>query len=73
MAKALLGHMSGVDTRSSREAQLRRRIADLEAALTRLARDNDALSAALRERDLLLDAADLAPATPERLLEPALH
>lgn len=73
MAKALLGHLGGPDPRLSREALLmRRRIADLEALVTRLQRDNDDLAAALRERDLVLDAG-LAPESPERLLEPALH
>jgi len=72
MAKALLGHMGRTDPRLSRESLLlRRRIADLEAVVARLQRDNDDLSVALRERDLL--DAHPAPESPERLLEPALH
>jgi len=77
MAKALLGHMGGhmgaTDPRQSREALLmRRRIADLEALVSRLQRANDDLEAELRERDLLVPT-ELAPASPERLLEPVLH
>ena len=71
MAKALLGHMGGTDPRLARDAVLlRRRVADLEALVTRLQRDNDELSAALREHLL---AQELAPESPEQLLEPALH
>jgi len=73
MAKALLGYLGGTDPRHARDAALlRRRVADLEALVAQLQRDNDELGTALRERELLLDR-DLAPESPERLLEPALH
>jgi hypothetical protein len=73
MAKALLGHMDGTDPRLARDVVLlRRRVADLEALVARLQRDNDELSAALREHELMLGR-QLAPESPERLLEPALH
>ena len=68
MAKALVGHIGGHDPRLAREALLlRRRVADLEAEITRLQDRNDSLTTALREHEL---AAELST---ERLLEPALH
>lgn len=73
MAKALLGHLGGTDPRLARDSLLlRRRVADLEALVARLQRDNDALAASLRERDLMLGP-ELAPESPEGLLEPALR
>ena len=73
MAKALLGHMGGTDPRLARDAVLlRRRVADLETLVARLQRDNDELAAALHEQDMML-APDLAPESPERLFEPAMH
>ncbi len=68
MAKALVGHISTRDTHLLREVVgLRRRVADLEAEILRLQSRNDALSTALRERELVdeLGAA--------RVLEPALR
>jgi len=74
MAKALLGHMGGTDPRQTRDALLlRRRVADLEALVARLQRENDELAASVREREALLLHADRAPETPEQLLEPALR
>ena len=74
MAKALLGHMGGTDPRLTRDALLlRRRVADLEAMVARLQRENDELSATMRERDALLLHDERAPESPEQLLEPALH
>ncbi len=47
MAKALIGHLPATDPRQARElARLRRRVADLESLVTRLAGENDALVAA---------------------------
>ncbi len=55
MAKALIGYLPTSDPRQTREmAQLRRRVADLEAQVARLSGENDALVAAylaLRPRD----------------------
>jgi len=68
MAKALVGYISTRDTHLLREVVgLRRRVADLEAEILRLQTRNDALSTALRERELVdeLGAA--------RVLEPALR
>ncbi|MBA2739404.1 MAG: hypothetical protein H0U47_07060 [Nocardioidaceae bacterium] len=68
MAKALVGYISTRDTHLLREVVgLRRRVADLEAEILRLQSRNDALSTALRERELVdeLGAA--------RVLEPALR
>lgn len=74
MAKALLGHMGGTDARMTRDALLlRRRVADLEALVARLQRDNDDLSATVREHQALLLHDERAPESPEQLLEPALH
>ena len=85
MAKALLGYMGGTDPRPARDiALLRRRISDLEGLVARLQRDNDELTAALRERDLMLASplnselstelrSELTPESAEHLLEPALH
>ena len=45
MAKALLGHLGGPDSRLLAEvAVLRRKIRDLEAEVMRLAADNEALA-----------------------------
>ncbi len=68
MAKALVGHISGHDTRLARETLLlRRRVADLEAEIVRLQNHNDALTSALRDREVV----DRLAAEP--VLEPALH
>jgi hypothetical protein len=66
MAKALLGHIAGIDPRVTRETWLlRQRVADLEAEVSRLKAENDALVASYPDGETL---------TPERLvdLEPAL-
>lgn len=47
MAKALIGYLPASDPHQARElAQLRRRVADLEAQVSRLCSENDALVAA---------------------------
>lgn len=47
MAKALIGYLPNSDPRHTRElAELRRRVADLEAQVSRLSAENDALVAA---------------------------
>lgn len=53
MAKALLGYVATPDVHhQAREAQLRRRIADLEAEVIRLKHENDELLAATDLHDL---------------------
>ncbi|GGK69813.1 hypothetical protein Sme01_28330 [Sphaerisporangium melleum] len=50
MAKALLGHVGGLDPRMVSEMRrLQQRIRDLEAELTRLQAQNDALAAQSRD------------------------
>ena len=50
MAKALLGHVGGLDPRMVSEMRrLQQRIRDLEAELTRLQAQNDALAAQKRD------------------------
>lgn len=50
MAKALLGHVGGPDPRMVSEMRrLQQRIRDLEAELTRLQAQNDALAAQTRD------------------------
>ncbi|KAB8177331.1 hypothetical protein ABZ860_26305 [Microbispora sp. NPDC046973] len=54
MAKALLGHVGGPDPRMISEMRrLQQRIRDLEAELTRLQAQNDALSAQTRDEALV--------------------
>ena len=66
MAKALLGYVGGTDPRLLEEARrLRMRVRDLEAQVVRLQDENDSLSAALHDGQLL--ALD-----PENQREPAL-
>jgi len=64
MAKALLGHLGGPDPRMVSEVRrLQQRVTDLEAHLLRLQSENDALSAAVHQGNLLtLDAHDKEPA-----------
>ncbi len=63
MAKALIGFVGGPTSDQVREtAQLRRRIADLEAEVLRLKIENDGLLAAVREH--------IDPVTAGDLLEP---
>lgn len=52
MAKALLGYVATPNVHQAREAQLRRRIADLEAEVIRLKHENDELLAATDLHDL---------------------
>jgi hypothetical protein len=62
MAKALLGHVGGVDPRMLAELRrLQRRVRELEAQVLRLEAENDALAA--RPDDLLtIDVAAKEPA-----------
>ncbi|MFF3668866.1 hypothetical protein [Microtetraspora malaysiensis] len=54
MAKALLGHVGGPDPRMVSEMRrLQQRIRDLEAELTRLQAQNDALAAQSRDEALV--------------------
>lgn len=54
MAKALLGHVGGPDPRMVSEMRrLQQRIRDLEAELTRLQAQNDALEAHTRDEALI--------------------
>ena len=63
MAKALLGHVGGLDPRMVSEMRrLQQRVRDLEAALVRLQDENDALAAEVGEELLV----------PDREREPAL-
>ncbi|MDP9443442.1 MAG: hypothetical protein M3P83_03420 [Actinomycetota bacterium] len=54
MAKALLGYVGGTDPRHLEETRnLRLRVRDLEAQILRLQSENDALTAALRDAQLV--------------------
>jgi Viral A-type inclusion protein repeat len=54
MAKALLGHIGAPDPRMVTEMRrLQRRVHDLESELVRLQAENDALSAAVRNDELI--------------------
>lgn len=60
MAKALYGHIGGPSVDQLREtAQLRRRIADLEAEILRLTTENEGLLKTLSERVDEVTAGDL--------------
>jgi hypothetical protein len=62
MAKALLGHVGGLDPRMVSEMRrLQQRVRDLEAALVRLQDENDALAAEVGE-DLLVAEREREPA-----------
>jgi cell division protein FtsB len=66
MAKALVGYLGGPTPDQVRQtAQLRRRVADLEAEVLRLKVENDGLLAAVREH--------LEPVTAADLLESVSH
>ncbi|HET6637060.1 MAG TPA: hypothetical protein VFH77_18755 [Streptomyces sp.] len=65
MAKALLGHVGGSDPRVLAEMRrLQQRVQDLESELVRIQAENDALSAAARHGDSLLEGIDVSKAEP---------
>lgn len=65
MAKALLGHVGGSDPRVLAEMRrLQQRVQDLESELVRIQSENDALSAAVRHGDSLLEGIDVSKAEP---------
>ena len=66
MAKALLGHVGGLDPRLVAEVTLlRRQVRDLQAEVLRLRAENDALAAdAPREELLTLDVTEVEGSTP---------
>jgi hypothetical protein len=65
MAKALLGHVGGSDPRVLAEMRrLQQRVQDLETQLLRVQAENDALAAATRHRDSVLDSIDMPKAEP---------
>ncbi|MEO8328751.1 MAG: hypothetical protein ABI586_01985 [Candidatus Nanopelagicales bacterium] len=68
MAKALLGHIGGPDTRLLAEvAILRRRVRDLEAEIMRLAAENDSLltvGGQVGDEIIALDARESVSAAP---------
>jgi hypothetical protein len=65
MAKALLGHVGGSDPRVLAEMRrLQQRVQDLESELVRIQAENDALSAAVRRSDPLLEGIDVSKAEP---------
>lgn len=66
MAKALVGHLGGPTVDQVREtAQLRRRVAELQAEVQRLSTENEGLLKTLSER--------VERATADGLLEPLAH
>ncbi|MCT2594290.1 hypothetical protein LHJ74_31025 [Streptomyces sp. N2-109] len=65
MAKALLGYVGGSDPRVLAEMRrLQQRVQDLESELVRIQAENDALSAAARHGDSLLESIDVSTAEP---------
>lgn len=65
MAKALLGYVGGSDPRVHSEMRrLQQRVQDLESELVRIQAENDALSAAARREDSLLESIDVSTAEP---------
>ncbi|RLU96674.1 hypothetical protein CTZ27_16815 [Streptomyces griseocarneus] len=65
MAKALLGYVGGSDPRVLSEMRrLQQRVQDLESELVRMQAENDALTAAVRHGDSLLDSIDVSKAEP---------
>jgi hypothetical protein len=65
MAKALLGYVGGSDPRVLAEMRrLQQRVQDLESEIVRIQAENDALSAAARRSDALLDSIDVSQAEP---------
>ncbi|OEV13074.1 hypothetical protein K378_03571 [Streptomyces sp. Amel2xB2] len=60
MAKALLGYVGGSDPRVLSEMRrLQQRVQDLESELVRMQAENDALSAAARHQDTMLEGIDI--------------
>lgn len=60
MAKALLGYVGGSDPRALAEVRrLQQRVQDLESELVRMQAENDALSAAARHHDTVLEGIDV--------------
>jgi cell division protein FtsB len=60
MAKALLGYVGGSDPRVLAEMRrLQQRVQDLESELVRMQAENDALSAAARHQDAMLEGIDI--------------
>ena len=65
MAKALLGYVGGSDPRVLSEMRrLQQRVQDLESEIIRIQAENDALSAAARHGDSLLESIDVSQAEP---------
>lgn len=65
MAKALLGHVGGSDPRVLAEMRrLQQRVQDLETQLLRVQAQNDALAAAARHGDPVLNGIDVSKAEP---------
>ncbi|EXU69051.1 MULTISPECIES: hypothetical protein [Streptomyces] len=65
MAKALLGYVGGSDPRVLAEMRrLQQRVQDLESEIVRIQAENDALSAAARHGDSLLESIDVSQAEP---------
>jgi hypothetical protein len=65
MAKALLGHVGGFDPRVLAEMRrLQQRVQDLETQLLRVQAENDALAAAARHGDSMLEGIDMSQAEP---------
>ena len=65
MAKALLGYAGGSDPRVLAEMRrLQQRVQDLESELVRIQSENDALAAAARQSNSLLEGIDVPTAEP---------
>ncbi|MDT3400568.1 hypothetical protein RKE29_28840 [Streptomyces sp. B1866] len=65
MAKALLGYVGGSDPRVLAEMRrLQQRVQDLESELVRIQAENDALSAAVRHGDSVLDSIGVSHPEP---------
>ena len=65
MAKALLGYVGGSDPRVLAEMRrLQQRVQDLESEIVRVQAENDALAAAVRHNDPVLEGIDVSSAEP---------
>ena len=65
MAKALLGYVGGSDPRVLAEMRrLQQRVQDLESELVRMQAERDALSAAVRRSDSLVEPIDVSKTEP---------